>query len=102
MELQTIAALDAVVDAPLVAGAIGIGEHQPMQDGEEDGAPDGKLETAIGKQLLQHLATSCVAPQALEQQWRADALFPDEHGASPHFSNRRASWRGLGCVAHAL
>ena len=21
---------------------------------------------------------------------------------NPHFSNRRASWRGLGCVAHAL
>jgi hypothetical protein len=66
MELQAIDALNAVVDAPLVAGAIRAGEHQPVQDGEEDGALDGKLETAIGKQLLQHLATFRVAPQALE------------------------------------
>ncbi|HEY1431943.1 MAG TPA: hypothetical protein VGF39_10005, partial [Stellaceae bacterium] len=74
MELQAFDALDAVVDAPLFTGAVGAGDHQPVQDGEEHRALDGKLEATIHKQFLQHIAASCVAPQALEQQWRADAL----------------------------
>ena len=74
MELQAIDTRDAVVAAPLVAAAVGAGDHQPMEDGEEDGSLDGKLEAAIRKQLLHDLAAPCVAPQTLEQQCRADAL----------------------------
>ena len=44
-----------------------------MQNGEEDGAFDGKREVAIGEQLIENRAALGVAPQALEQQRRADA-----------------------------
>jgi hypothetical protein len=63
-----------IVVAPVLAGAVGAGDHEPMQDGEEDGTLNGKLEAAISKQFLQHLATAGVAPKALEQQRQADAL----------------------------
>ncbi len=82
MELQAIDTRDAVVAAPLVTGAVGAGDHQPMQHGEEDGSLDGKLETAIRKQFLHDLAAPCVAPQALEQQWRADALAGERRRAA--------------------
>ena len=62
MELQPRDAVDAVVVAPLLAGAVGAGHHQPMQDGQEDGALDGKLEAAIGEQLLEDRLAPGVAP----------------------------------------
>ncbi len=73
MQLQFTDAVDAVVVAPLLAGAIGAGDHEPVQNGEEDGAFDGKREVAIGEQLIENRAALGVAPQALEQQRRADA-----------------------------
>jgi hypothetical protein len=73
MQLQGFDALDAVILAPLLAGAVGAGDHQPVQDSEEDGALDGKPEAAAAEQLMQHRAASGVAPQAFEQQRRADA-----------------------------
>ncbi|MGA8194437.1 MAG: hypothetical protein WB902_13800 [Acetobacteraceae bacterium] len=74
MELQAIDTGDAVVAAPLIAGAVGAGDHHPVQDGEEDGSLDGKLEAATSKQFRHDLAAPGVAPQTLEQQWRTEAL----------------------------
>jgi hypothetical protein len=73
MELQAIDTGDAVVATPLIAGAVRAGDHQPVQDGEEDGSLDGKLEAATSKQFHHPLAAPCVAPQTFEQQWRPDA-----------------------------
>ena len=87
MELQAIDTGDAVVAAPLIAGAVGAGDHQPVQDGKEDGSLDGKLEAATSKQFLHDLAAPCVAPQTFEQQWRADA---------PAGERRRAALIGEG------
>jgi hypothetical protein len=74
VQLQGLGALDAVVLAPLLAGAVGAGDHQPMQHGQEHGPFDGNGEAAVAAQLMQDRAASAVAPQALEQQRRADAL----------------------------
>ena len=74
MQLQAVDTVDAIVVAPLLAGPIGAGNHQPVQDGEEDRALDGKFEAAISQKLVQHLAAAAVAPETLEQQRRADAV----------------------------
>jgi hypothetical protein len=66
-------AVDTVVVAPLLAGPVGTGDHQPVQHGEEDGALDRKGELTLGQQAIQDLAASGLAPQALEQQRRTDA-----------------------------
>jgi hypothetical protein len=60
MQLQAVDTVDAIVVAPLLAGAIGAGDHQPVQDGEEDRALDGKLEAAISQKFMQHLAAAAV------------------------------------------
>src|SRR4051794_25006998 len=73
VQLQGTDALEAVILAPLLAGAIGARDHEPAQDDEKDGALDGKGKTATGEQLAQDGAASGVAPQAFEQQRRADA-----------------------------
>jgi hypothetical protein len=66
MKVQIVDAVDAIVFAPLLAGAVGTRHHQPMQDGEEDGALDGKLELAVGEQVVQNFAALGIAPQPLE------------------------------------
>ncbi len=53
-----------------------------MQDGEEDGAFDGKGEVTISQQLLQDGVAVSVAPQALKQQRRADALAAEPGSAA--------------------
>ena len=70
--MQVIDARDAVVVAPLLAGAIRTGHHQPMQHGEEHRALDRKLEAAPGEQLVHHRSALGVAPRPLEQQRRTD------------------------------
>jgi len=45
-----------------------------VQHGEEDRSLDGKSEATIGEKFVQYLAALGIAPQPLEQQWRADPL----------------------------
>ena len=68
---------DVVVGQPLLAGPIGAGDHDAVQDSGEDGALDGELEAAAGEQLLDHRPAAGLLPQPLEQQRAADAAAGD-------------------------
>ena len=70
---QAVRARDGVVLDPLVAGPVGAGDEEPVQDGGEDGALDLELETAAGEQVLDHRPAAGLLPQPLEQQRAADA-----------------------------
>src|ERR1700760_467962 len=93
MQLQVVGTVDAIIVAPLLAGAIGARDHQPVQDGEEDRTLDGKLEAAISQKLVQHLAAAAVAPETFEQQRRADAFAVERRHAA--FVHQRQDHRAL-------
>ena len=52
MEIELLDAVDAVIVAPVFAGAVGARNDQSMQDGQKDGALDRKLETPSPEKLL--------------------------------------------------
>ena len=74
VQRQAVHTRDGVVLDPLVAGPVGAGDEEPVQDGGEDGALDRELEAAAGEQLLEHRPAAGLLPQPLEQQRAADAL----------------------------
>jgi hypothetical protein len=90
VQLQVGNTVDAVVVAPLLAGTVGAGDRQPVQNGEEDRVLDRKREATFSQQLLQHRAAVGVAPQPLEQQRCADALAAEP---GDWFSRRVLAWR---------
>ena len=73
VEMQIVDAVDAVVVAPMLAGAVRARHHEAVQHGQEHRALDRELEAASEQQTLHHGAATAVLPQPLEQQWRADA-----------------------------
>lgn len=68
VQLQVLCAADAIVVTPLLAGAIGAGHHQSVQDGQEDGALSGTDAVPIGTHVVQRGAAFGLAPQTLEQK----------------------------------
>src|ERR1700730_1614299 len=62
MQLQFIYAVDAIIIAPMLAGPVGAGHHQPMQHGQEYRALDGELEAAPGEQALEYATTTAPLP----------------------------------------
>ena len=73
MEIELLDAVDAVIVAPVFAGAVGARNDQSMQDGEKDGALDRKLETPSPEKLLDNGLAAGLAPQPIKQQRSADA-----------------------------
>ncbi len=73
MELQLIDAVDAVIVAPMLAGAVGTRHHEAMQHRQEHCTLDRELEPAPGQELLNHGAATALLPQPFEQKCGADA-----------------------------
>ena len=73
MEIELLDAVDAVIVAPVFAGAVGARNDQSMQDGQKDGALDRKLETPSPEKLLDNGLAAGLAPQPIKQQRSADA-----------------------------
>ena len=73
VQRQAVHTRDDVVVDPFVAGPVGAGDEEPVQDGGEDGALDLELETAPGEQVLDHRPAAGLLPQPLEQQGAASA-----------------------------
>ena len=76
--MKFFASVDLVALLPLVGGAIAARVEEPMQDGQEDGPLDGKLEVSSLQQLLDDMLTAGQLPEPLEDQGRADV--PDRDG----------------------
>ena len=58
---------------PPVGGAVAAGGQQAVQHGEEDRALDGELEAALAQELFEHGGTAGLAPEALEDEYGAQA-----------------------------
>jgi hypothetical protein len=71
---QAVHIRDGVVLDPLVAGAVGAGDQEPVQHGGEHGALDVELEATAAQEFLEHGPTAGLLPQPAEQQGTADAL----------------------------
>ena len=122
MELQAVDTVDAIVVAPLLAGAIGAGDHQSVKDGEEDSevttkrglAPSGvcsALPTTRRSQLQlpsvrdrKSRNTGADRPDAIHSRFASAAWLPSaasrrELRARPHH-NRRGSPRTTASEDH--
>jgi hypothetical protein len=73
VQRQRIGARDMIGVQPSVAGAIGTGYDQPVQDTGERRAFEREAETAVGGEVLDHRSASGLLPQPAEDHWRADA-----------------------------
>ncbi len=63
MELQLVDAVDTVIVAPMLAGAVGTRHHEAMQHRQEHRTLDRELEAAPGQELLNHGAATALLPQ---------------------------------------
>ena len=63
---------------PGQGGAITAGVTEAVQDGDKDGAFDGKLEAAVVEQLVDDRLTAGVTPQAPEDEGRSEATGADD------------------------
>ena len=79
--MKIFASLDLVAVFPLIGGPIAAGVEEPVQDGQEDGPLDGELEVAALQKLLDHVLTTGLLPEPLEDQGRPDAS--DRDGREP-------------------
>ena len=77
VQVETVAAGDAIVLAPAISGQIRAAAHQPMQHGEEHRALQRKAVAAAARQRHDHALAAGLLPQPLEQQRRADASHRD-------------------------
>src|SRR5208283_5327029 len=68
MQVDLVHAADGVGGPPLLRGAIRTRIHDPMEDGQEDGALDRKFKLAIGQEVFDHRSERAVPPEPLEQQ----------------------------------
>ena len=73
MEIEFPDAVEAVIVAPVLAGAVGARHDQPMQDRQKDGALDRELKTSSTQKLLDNGLAAGLAPQPIKQQRGADA-----------------------------
>src|SRR4051812_9661197 len=72
VQVEFVSTGDGVVGQPLLAGAVGARDHDPVQDGGEDRPLDRKGEGAAGEQLLDHRPAAGLLPQPAEDQGCAD------------------------------
>src|SRR5438067_321922 len=70
--LQVRDAIDTVILAPVLAGAVRARHHQPMQNRQEHRPLHGELEAAPGHYVLHHATAAALDPQPLEQQRSPD------------------------------
>jgi hypothetical protein len=54
VQVHPLGSTDTIVTALVCAGAIGAGDHQSVQHGEEDRALDRKFEAAVGEKFVQY------------------------------------------------
>jgi hypothetical protein len=80
VQRQVVHTRDGVVPDPLVAGPVGAGDEEAVQDGGEDGALDIELEAAAGEQHLDHRPAAGLLPQPAKQQRAADAATGNRAG----------------------
>ena len=73
VQSQSLRPGDVVVGQPLLAGAVGAGDHDPVQHGGEDRPLDRDLEAAPAEQVLDYRPAPGLLPQPPEQQRRTDA-----------------------------
>ena len=93
MEPEIIDAVDTVILAPVLAGAVRARHHEAMQHSQEHRALDRELEPAPGQQILHHGAATALLPQPFEQQRGADA--PTRHLRHAGVLDQRQDHRAL-------
>lgn len=82
MQFQIVAAVNAVIVAPILASAIRARNHEAVQHGQEHRALDRELEPPPDQEFLHHGAAAAFAPQPLEQQGGPDAPTLHVRGAA--------------------
>src|SRR5204862_4360012 len=75
---EVLGPVEGVVPFPAVGGAITAASAEAVQDREEDGAFDGKLEVAIRQEFAEHVAAAGFAPESLEDQRGTEAARGDD------------------------
>ena len=73
MQFETVYAVDAIILAPAVGGAVGAAAKEAMQHGEERRALQRKIVLARARQPLDHALAARLLPNPLEGQRRPDA-----------------------------
>jgi hypothetical protein len=73
VQLQAFGAIDVIGIQPLLAGTVGPGDHQPMQDAGKHRPLDRKAKAASFGELLNHRATASLFPQTTEDHRCTDA-----------------------------
>lgn len=94
MQVQTRDAGDRIVGHPRLAGPVGAGDEQPVQDGGEDRALDRERESAVGEKRLDDRPAAGLLPQPAEQQRRTDP--PADQTIGVAAANLRQDQRPLG------
>ena len=72
-EFQPVDAVDAVVFAPAVGGAVRAAANEAVQHGQERRALQRELMVARPRQALNHAPAACLLPHPLEGERRTDA-----------------------------
>ena len=63
---------NCIIAAPLIAGPVGTGNEQPVQDREENSPLNIELKLPVGKQIFENRRQTQFLPESLENQSRAD------------------------------
>src|ERR1700680_2257819 len=77
MQLQLFSSGDEIVDAPAVCRPIAARGQQAVENGQEQGAFDGKFKASTAQQFLHNGLASGFLPEAFEDQGRANDLGRD-------------------------
>ncbi len=72
MKLQLAYSLNTILVPPSIRLTIRTRSEKTMKHGEENRTLHWKLEMAIGKKFLDHLPTSCLLPNPLEDHRGTD------------------------------
>ena len=98
MQSKRFNPVDAVIPAPLIAGAIGPGNEQAMQNCQEDGPLHIELELPTLQQATDNLVDAQLLPKPFKDDGRTDLLCrsPDISVAAADYQVPRvARYRGL-------
>src|SRR5574337_553130 len=83
MQLDSVDAVDAVILAPAVGGAVGAAADEAVQHGQERRALQPELMLARPRQALDHAPAAGLLPQSLEGERRPDAARADRRRLAP-------------------
>src|SRR6202043_3111011 len=73
MQFEPVGAVDAIVFAPTVGGAVRAAAEQAVQHGQERRALQRELMPAVTRQALDHAPAARLLPHTLERERRTDA-----------------------------